>query len=237
MSIPLKIAKLLRHAVKGSKDVEVLIDAAALVVVTASKLMKEAKPILDSIDTDAVAEKVKIATKAAAESADRAKAAAGGASDEVRARLAVVRGGIVEDLATAKDEKELKKAIKQARQTVLENATTKISVAELKKAAEKSEDAGIGPISDMPGCYVIATYRKMGPGKDLADYTGVFVGRADNAAEGVEKAISREGNPDVYADVKFKQNVHVYVYNCLPERIDERYENLLQAFEGDELYN
>ena len=77
----------------------------------------------------------------------------------------------------------------------------------------------------------------VGPGKDLADYTGVFVGRADNAAEGVEKAISREGNPDVYADVKFKQNVHVYVYNCLPERIDERYENLLQAFEGEELYN
>lgn len=237
MSIPLKIAKLLKFAMKGSKDVEVLIEAAALVVTTASKLMKEAKPILDSIDTDAVAEKLKIAGKAAAESADKAKAAAGEASDEVLSKLTVVRDGVVEDLASAKDEKELKKAIKQARQSVLENATTKITVAELRKANEKSEDTGIGPISDMPGCFVIATYKKMDFDKDLTDYTGIFVGRAENAAEGVETAISKKGNPDVYADVKFKQNVHVYVYNCLPERMDERYESLLQTFAGDESYN
>ena len=237
MSIPLKIAKLLKFAMKGSKDVEVLIEAAALVVATASKLMKEAKPILDSIDTDAVAEKLKIAGRAAAESADKAKAAAGEASDEVLSKLAVVRDGVVEDLASAKDEKELKKAIKQARQSVLENATTKITVAELRKANEKSGEAGIGPISDMPGCFVIATYKKMDFDKDLTDYTGIFVGRAENAAEGVEAAMSKKGNPDVYADVKFKQNVHVYVYNCLPDRMDERYEGLLQTFAGDESYN
>ena len=41
----------------------------------------------------------------------------------------------------------------------------------------------------------------------------------------------------MYADVKYKQNVHVYVYNCLPERMDERYESLLQTFASDESYN
>ena len=56
-------------------------------------------------------------------------------------------------------------------------------------------------------------------------------------AEGVEAAISKAGNSDVYADVKFKQNVHVYVYNCMPEQLDERYENLLRTFAGDESYN
>lgn len=237
MSIAKTITKLLKLAMKGSKDAEALIDAAALIVTTASMLIQEAKPILESIDTEALAEKLEIASKAASESAERVKEAAGGASDEVRQKLAVVKEGVVENLATAKDEKELKKAIKQARQSVLENATTRITVTELRKAKEKPDDTGIGPINDMPGCFVIATYRKIDFDKDLTDYTGVFVGHAENAAEGVEKAISKNGNSDVYADVKFKQNVHVFVFNCLPDRIDERYESLLQTFAGDESYN
>ena len=264
------VVKLLRIVTKNNKDAQAVIDTAALVVTTASKLMKEAKPILDSIDTEAVAEKLRIATEVAAESAGKAKtvaaenaskaktvaaenaskaksAASEGAgkvkavasekSDEVRTKLADVKSGIAKSLANAIGEKDLKKAIKAARQSVLENATTKITVADLRKAKEKMGDDGIGPINDMPGCFVIATYRKMDFDKDLTDYTGIFVGRASNAAQGVEEAISKAGNPDVYADVKFKQNVHVYVYNCLPEQLDERYESLLQTFAGDASYN
>ena len=232
-----EIVKLLRIVTKGSKDAQAVIDAAALIVTTAAGLMKEAKPILDSIDTDAVAEKLRIATKAAAENADKAKAAAGEAGDEIRSKLAGTKDKILESLASAKGEKELKKAIREARQSVLENAMTTITVTDLKKAKEKSEKTGIGPIGDMPGCFVIATYKKMDFDKDLTDYTGIFVGKALNAEEGVEEAISKAGNPDVYADVKFKQNVHVYVYNCLPEQLDGRYENLMQTFAGDESYN
>jgi len=232
-----EVMKLLKTVTKGNKDAQAAIDAAALIVTVAAKLMKEAQPILDNIDTDAVAEKLKIATRAAAENAGKVKAAAGEAGDEVRAKLADTKDKILESLANTKDEKELKKAIREARQSVLENATTRITITDLKKAKEKSEETGIGPIGDMPGCFVIATYRKMDFDKDLTDYTGIFVGRALNAAEGVEAAISKVGNPDVYADVKFKQNVHVYVYNCLPEQLDGRYESLLQTFAGDESYN
>ena len=63
-----------------------------------------------------------------------------------------------------------------------------------------------------------------------------FVGKATNVAAGVSKAISRNGDPDVYADVKYKQNVHVYVYNCADERVDERYAALLQVFSDERLY-
>ena len=232
-----EVMKLLKTVTKGNKDAQAAIDAAALIVTVAAKLMKEAQPILDNIDTDAVAEKLKIATRAAAENAGKVKAAAGEAGDEVRTKLADTKDKILESLANTKDEKELKKAIREARQSVLENATTRITITDFKKAKEKSEETGIGPIGDMPGCFVIATYRKMDFDKDLTDYTGIFVGRALNAAEGVEAAISKVGNPDVYADVKFKQNVHVYVYNCLPEQLDGRYESLLQTFTGDESYN
>ena len=232
-----EVMKLLKTVTKGNKDAQAAIDAAALIVTVAAKLMKEAQPILDNIETDAVAEKLRIATRAAAENAGKVKAAAGEAGDEVRTKLADTKDKILESLANTKDEKELKKAIREARQSVLENATTRITITDLKKAKEKSEETGIGPIGDMPGCFVIATYRKMDFDKDLTDYTGIFVGRALNAAEGVEVAISKVGNPDVYADVKFKQNVHVYVYNCLPEQLDGRYESLLQTFAGDESYN
>lgn len=232
-----EILKLLKTVTKGNKDAQAVIDAAALVVTAAATLMKEAQPILDSIDTDAVAEKLRIVTRAAAENADKVKAAAGEAGDGVRSKLAGTKDKIFESLANAKGEKELKKAIREARQSVLENAMTKITVADLEKAKEKSGETGIGPIGDMPGCFVIATYKKMDFDKDLTDYTGVFVGRALNAEEGVEVAISKAGNPDVYADVKFKQNVHVYVYNCMPEQLDGRYESLLQTFAGDKSYN
>ena len=232
-----EVMKLLKTVTKGNKDAQAAIDAAALIVTVAAKLMKEAQPILDNIDTVEVAEKLRIATRAAAENAGKVKAAAGEAGDEVRTKLADTKDKILESLANTKDEKELKKAIREARQSVLENATTRITITDLKKAKEKSEETGIGPIGDMPGCFVIATYRKMDFDKDLTDYTGIFVGRALNAAEGVEVAISKVGNPDVYADVKFKQNVHVYVYNCLPEQLDGRYESLLQTFAGDESYN
>ena len=58
----------------------------------------------------------------------------------------------------------------------------------------------------------------------------MFIGKADNAAQGVDLAISREGDPDVYADVKYKQNVHIFVYNCLPEELEGQYASLVETF-------
>ena len=133
-------------------------------------------------------------------------------------------------VGNAQGEKELKRAIRDARQSVLENATTDITVADLAKAKQKAGGLGIGPISTLPGCFVIATYKKLDFDKDLTDYIGLYIGKADHAAEGVDKAMSREGDPDVYADVKYRQNVRVFVYNCMPEELDSLYESLSQTF-------
>ena len=241
------LTKLAKAATKGGTDLTALIEAASVAVAAANALLKEAKPILDNVDTEAVAEMAKATMQTAAQGAGKAgkaaKGAAKGAADSaadtvsgIFTKLGEAKDGIFEDLAKTKGEKELKNAIKTARQTVLENATTTITVSDLAKAKEKAGESAIGPISDMPGCFVIATYKKMDFDKDLTDYIGIYVGRADNAAVGVDLAMSRDGDADVYADVKYKQNVHIYVFNCMPADLDERYLALMQTFTDERLY-
>ena len=231
-------------ASKNSKEITHVIEAAGLVVAAASALLETAQPLMENVDTEALAAKAKSGLTTAAQGAGKAGKAVGGAAGGAAAavsgmfaKLGSTKDGILDDLAKAKDEKELRQAIKDARQTVLENATTTSTIADLLKAQAKAGEGGIGPISDMPGCFVIATYKKMDFDKDLTDYTGIYVGCAENVAEGLNQAISKEGNADVYADVKFKQNVHAYIYNCLPEDLEERYVSLTQTFADDRSYN
>jgi hypothetical protein len=240
-------AKFVSKMTKNGKNAADLLGAAVTVVSVASELLDAAGPILERVDTDDLAEKGRAAARAAADgigkahgavrgAAGGAAAGAAGAVGSIFAGLGGATEGIVRDLAEARSKKELERAIKEARQTVLENATTRITVADLQKAIEKSPTAGLGPISDMPGCFVITTYKMLIFNNDLTDYTGIFVGKASNVADGVRAAISRGGDPDVYADVKYRQNVHVYVYNCMPEQLDERYLALVQVFSDERLY-
>lgn len=225
-----------------------------MVVTAASALLEAAQPVLENVDVAEVAAKARSGVTAAAQSAGKAGKAVGDAAGKagkavgdaagnaagtvngIFSKLGDVRDGIFEDLAKAKSEKELRQAIKDARQTVLENATSTVTVAELIKAQKKTGGGGTGRIADIPGCFVIATYKKMDFDKDLTDYTGIYVGRADNVAEGLRTATSKDGDADVYADIKYKQNVHVYIYNRLSADLDERYVSLSQTFSDDRLY-
>lgn len=210
------------------QDADKIVSAVAALAKTVEPLVK---PALDALDTDAIAEAAKKAADAAADVADKTKSAFKDAANVVAGvadKAVAAKDKVFDDSARKKAAKQLKKAVKEVRQTVLENATTKITVADMLKA--KAETGGFGPINSMPGCFVIATYKKLDFDKDLTDYTGLYVGKADNASEGVALAISRDGDPDVYADVKYNQNVHVYVYNCLPEDLEEQYHDLCQTF-------
>lgn len=228
------LAKIVLSAAKNSGNVIKVIEAAGTVVSAANILMEQAKPLMEDVDVKAMADSLKATAASAAKGAGTAAASASGeAANRVGAlfnKLGDAKDEFVEGMAQAKSEKELRKAIKDARQSVLENATTRITVADLAKAREKAASTGVGPINTMPGCFVIATYKKLDFDKDLTDYIGLFVGKAENVSDGVDKAISREGDPDVYADVKYKQNVHVYVYNCMPEDTDHLFESLTETF-------
>lgn len=232
MSVASALAKIALSAAKNSGNIIKVIDAAGTVVAAANILMEQAKPLMEDANVRTMANNFKANAANAAKGAGNAAASATGeAANKVGAlfdKLGGAKDEFVEGLAHAKSEKELKKAIRDARQSVLENATTRITVADLTKAKEKAASTGVGPLNTMPGCFVIATYKKFD--KDLAGYINLFIGKAENVSAGVDKAISREGDPDVYADVKYKQNVHVYVYNCMPEDIDHLFESLTQTF-------
>ena len=208
-----------------------LIVAAGEIVGAVSAIAAAAGPALDSVDKEAVADAMKKAADAAGETAGKAKEAFGDAAKavgDVVDKADSAKNKMLDDAARKKAEKTLQKAVKEVRQSILENATTTITAADLIKAKEKSNV--LGPISSMPGCFVIATYKKYDFGKDLTDYISIFVGKADNTSDGVNLAISRDGDPDVYADVKYNQNVHIYVYNCLPDDLEEQYSSLQETF-------
>ena len=230
MNIAIALAKLAKAAPKSGMNIIQVIEAAGAVVEAANILIEQVKPLVGDVDMQAVTNGIKAGANGVAKGAGEA---VGGASEKAGALFAKfgdAKNDFVESLAQAKGEKELKKAIRDARQSVLENSTMTITVADMLKAKEKADGSVVGPINNMPGCFVIATYKKLDFDKDLTDYIGLYIGRADNVSEGIQKAISREGDPDVYADVKYKQNVHIYVYNCRPEELDTLAASLKQTF-------
>lgn len=228
--------------VKNVKDcgegLVTLVSTVSLVVAAASNLVETAKPLASELmakasNKDADAQKTAESTTASTDT----KAESGEPSGGPLARLAAIGDNIKAGLDEMQSEKRLMQAVRDARQAVLENATASMQVAEYFKAREKAKGAAFGPISEMPACYVIATYAKLDFDKDLTDFFGLVVGKAENAAEGIRVATSREGDPDIYADIKYGQNVQLYIFYCLAEDLEERYSDLSQVFDCDERYD
>lgn len=214
------VAKMVKD---GAPVVMRALSSAAAVVESANALAKKA-----GIDPGEVVDGAK---DAAADVAVRAKDGVAEAAGGALRKVADARDRFVQNRVDAKAVRDAQRAIKEARQSALENATKTFPISELTSAREA---AGPGPLNAMPGCFAIATYRRFDNGRDLTDYTGIYVGKAGDVATGLPRAISRDGDPDVYADVKYKQNVRVFVYYCMPEDVEQNYQSLVAIFGDDE---
>ena len=137
-------------------------------------------------------------------------------------------------------EQEMLKAVHDSRKKVLESATISLSMKQLAEqlaaASERDVIASLG-VLDLPGCFAIARYGKIELMKDPVAFTGIYVGKDACVGEGIARTIAPSGNADVYADIKYKQNVMVYVFTCPVEKLDEKYEALVQLFAAGESYN
>ena len=137
-------------------------------------------------------------------------------------------------------EAEMLKAVHDSKQKVLEGATMRLPMTKLVEQLASDDEAiriaNLG-VLDASGCFAIARYGKLDFGKDLTDYTGIYVGKDACVGEGIARTILPTGNSDVYADLKYKQNVWVYVFSCVPDKLDEKYEALVQLLEARESYN
>lgn len=135
---------------------------------------------------------------------------------------------------------EMKIFIKESKQSLLENASYTSTVATFLKLMDDTSKVktavGIG-MSEAPGCFVIATYSKFDNDKDLTDYKGVYVEAAESVGEAVVRACSRAGNPDVYADVKYGQNVHLYIFSCGATVLEEKKRAIMAVLQAEDSYN
>ena len=145
-----------------------------------------------------------------------------------------------EEQAARKAAHEAAKAIVRTRQAVLEAADTRTSLDKLGDRLTSKDDAVVAKtlkLLEESGCFVIATYGKLDLDTNLTDYKGVYVGKAECVGDGLARAISRGGNPDVYADIKFKQNVQVYIFGCIPEELDDTCDALIEVLGAADSYN
>lgn len=86
------------------------------------------------------------------------------------------------------------------------------------------------------GCYIFLVLGKK-PGAQLYDYRAVYVGASTNLGKSIKDEIEGRGNIDVYADVKYDQNVHVLFYPCAEDELERIKGSLIIALDADESYN
>lgn len=208
--------------VKRLKTAAQILGAVTTVIGAAGTLKETVQPALDSNEGKVAADKAK---GAIAEIADKTLSAKDSFFDARKAK---------------KEERDLAKALKEAQQAVLENASRIISMRDYLKLQSNSETA-VTAISaglfDSPGCFAIATYSKFDFDNDLTDYTGVYVGAGAEVGKAIDHACSRAGNPDIYADVKYEQNVHLYVYPCAVGELDIKKSALMDLLQAERTYN
>lgn len=210
----------------------------------ATKVLKAAATVIDGakqlgVDVDVAAGAVKGAADGAANGA-RAVAdgigkgfgvAAGGVGAAVGAL-----GGAVKAFQDSREAAEARKKISAARQSIFESASTVMPLHKFVCQQEKTSDVAFNGF-DMPGCYLIAKYQKGDHDKNYSDYLGIYVGSSEHMSDGIVSTPTRLGDPDVYADYKYHQNVMLFVFPCELKDLDERRELLLRSFEGSRLYN
>lgn len=212
-------------------------DLAAEVLTKASVVIEKAKKL--GVDPDAVGGAVKGAADGAANGArvvaDGIGKGFGVAADGVGAAVGAL-GGAVKAFQDSREAAEARKKINAARQSIFESASTAMPLHKFVCQQEKAADAAFNGF-DMPGCYLIAKYQKGDHDKNYSDYLGIYVGSSEHMSEDIVSTPTRLGDPDVYADYKYHQNVMLFVFPCELKDLDERRELLLRSFEGSRLYN
>lgn len=219
------------------KTIKDAMSLAAKVLVAAADVIDGAKQL--GVDVDAVGGAVKGAADGAANGvravADGIGMGLGVAADGVGAAVGAL-GGAAKAFQDSREAAEARKKINAARQSIFESASTAMSLHEFVCRQGKTTDAAFNGF-DMPGCYLIAKYQKGDHDKNYSDYLGIYVGSSEHMSDGVVSTPTRLGDPDVYADYKYHQNVMLFVFPCELKDLDERRELLLRSFEGSRLYN
>lgn len=215
---------------KGLKTTAQIITAVGTVVGAGIELKGIAQPVIDSDEGKAALEKSKDILQGLKAKTSEAKSSVNGAVGKV----ATAKAARTQARSVKKEEKELARQLKKARQVVLEGASQVTTYKDLAKRLEQSDGVSAALVAGSysgSGCFVVTTYSNLDFDNDLTDYLYVYIGKGEVIGEAIMHACSREGDPDLYADTKYKQNVHAYAFPCTIEEMDSKYEALTSLFQ------
>lgn len=151
------------------------------------------------------------------------------------------KGNAVGDsVRAAVDARAQERARKKARRVLLDGAGIRLSVAQFleNRAAHGKLGHGVGKeYLAYSGCYAIATYKSAVKNDDYSSFRDIYIGKSTDMGSGILADITGRGNADVYADVKYKQHVYVFLYPCEADRLDELERSLITALDADRSYN
>lgn len=212
-------------------------ELAAEVLGAAATVIEGAKQL--GVDVDAVGGAVKEAAGGAASGvravADGVGKGFGAAADGVGAAVGAL-GGAAKAFQNSREAAEARKKINAARQSIFEGASTVMPLHKFICQQDKAADVAFNGY-DMPGCFLIAKYQKGDHDKNYSDYLGIYVGSSERMSDDIVSTPTRFGDPDIYADYKYHQNVMLFVFPCELKDLDERRDLLLRSFDGSRLYN
>lgn len=184
----------------------------------------------------------KVADGAAQKLPEAVGTGVGKAADTVRG-VADAAGGIAlgahAKVRDSLDVRAQEKARKLARKTLLDGAGIRLSSEKFLdnwKMQEKISDSK-GTYLAYSGCYVVITCDNAVRKDDYSKYRDLYVGKSSEMGKSIYNDFVGKGNPDVYADVKYKQHVYVLLYPCANDKLDELEQSLITALDADDSYN
>lgn len=127
-----------------------------------------------------------------------------------KAREAAERAG--ESVKNAAEEHAENKALSEARQQLLKSASMQKTAADFAEEWATATEAGLIRPLKTPGYYVIAVYKNKPRSGALDKYDNLYVGCAQDAGASIYEHLTGFGNPDIYADFKYKQHLVIYLY-------------------------
>ncbi|OUO86761.1 hypothetical protein C2L80_12785 [Rubneribacter badeniensis] len=182
---------------------------------------------------DAVAGKAPEALSAGAEKV-------AGAAKGAAATLGAAKDKAAGAVRSAADARAQERARKTARKTLLDGAGIRMSAETFLENWSTSDKLGVTPgggYLGYSGCYAIATYDAAVKKDDYGTFRDIYVGKSSNMGASIHADVSGKGNHDVYADVKYKQKVHILLFPCPEDSLDQLEELLITALDADTSYN
>ena len=238
VNMVLGIVEMTAPNLPGNNRLKKVADVAVKVAPVVREAAPAIAPIINHV-ADVVGPQVPEAMNAGAAKIADAAQRAGGAMRGAGSKVA-------DSLREASEAKAQEKARKLARKTLLDGAGVRMSAEQfcsnwsnqeqLDLQLQTGGQPGMGYL-DYSGCYVVVTCDSPVKKDDYSKYRDLYVGKAVNMGQAINDDFIGKGNPDVYADVKFKQHVYVLLYPCAEEKIDELHRSLIVALDADQSYN